>query len=47
MRDEISSRFNELKFQPGLKISIWSAPKMELFEKIVKTILQKDSMLDV
>ena len=26
-RDEISIRFNELKFQPGLKISIQSAPK--------------------
>ena len=32
---EISSRFNELKFQPGLKISIWAAPKIEGFAEIV------------
>ena len=35
MRDKISSRFNELKFQPGLKISIWAAPKIETVEEIV------------
>ena len=36
MRDEISSRFNELIFQPGLNFStIQSSPKMELFEKII------------
>ena len=31
MRDEIESRFNELKFLPGLE---FSAPKIELFGKI-------------
>ena len=35
MRDKISARFNELKFQPGLKISIWAAPKIETVEEIV------------
>ena len=35
MRDKISSRFNELKFQPGLKISKWAAPKIETVEEIV------------
>ena len=35
MRDKISSRFNELKFQPGLKISIWAALNIELFVGII------------
>ena len=36
MCDEISSRFNELKFQHGLKFfTIHSAPWMELFAKII------------
>ena len=35
MRDKISSRFNELKFQPRLKISKWAAPKIEAFAEIV------------
>ena len=29
--EKISSRFNELKFQHGLKISIWAAPKIEIW----------------
>ena len=36
MRDEISSRLNELKFQPWLKFStIQTAPKIELSAKII------------
>ena len=35
MRDKISSTFNELKFQPGLKISIWAALNIELFAGII------------
>ena len=35
IRDKISSRFNELKFQHGLKISIWAAPKIEVFAETV------------
>ena len=33
--EKISSRFNELKFQHGLKISIWAAPKIEVFAETV------------
>ena len=35
MRDKISSRFNELKFQPRLKITKWAAPEIEAFVEIV------------
>ena len=38
--EEISSRFNELKFQPGLKLpTIKSDPKMQLFPKINNHLL--------
>ena len=33
--EKISSRFNELKFQHGLKISIWAALKIEVFAETV------------
>ena len=35
MREQISSRFKKLKFQPGLKISLQLAHEMQLFTKIV------------
>ena len=42
MWDEISSRFNELKFQPRLKFStIKSARKMKLFAKIIINVCKR------
>ena len=34
MQDKMSSRFNELKFHPGLKILTQAAPKTEFVAKI-------------
>ena len=42
MRDEILSRFKELKFQPRLKFStLWSAPNMEFFAKIIINVRKR------
>ena len=42
MWDEISLRFNELKFQPRLKFStIKSTPKIEIFAKMISNVCKR------